>query len=347
MTMTQDLQTCSSLELTFGPFRLLPQQRLLLRADTPLRLGSRAREILLALVERAGEIVNKTDLVARVWPDTIVEQGTLRVHIAVLRTVLGDGRAGMRYVENVTGHGYRLIAPVTRHDSVQPAPVMQACAAEHPYNIPSPLTRMIGRESVISTLSTRLPRRRFVTIVGPGGIGKTTVATATADRLRGSYPHGACFIDLASITDPLLMTGTVARALGLATVAPNPLPRALEFLKHRQMLIVLDSCEHVVDAAAALAEQLLSWAPNVHAVATSREPLRVRSEWVLRLAPLELPPVAALTAEAALAFSAIELFAERAMASLHTFELNDAHVPLAVYICRRLDGLPLAIQLAA
>src|SRR5260370_12994511 len=144
MTMTQDLQTCSSLELTFGPFRLLPQQRLLLRADTPLRLGSRAREILLALVERAGEIVNKTDLVARVWPNTIVEEGTLRVHIAALRKVLGDGRAGMRYVENVTGHGYRFIAPVKRVDEAQPSPVAQAPAAEHPYKNPIPLTRMIG-----------------------------------------------------------------------------------------------------------------------------------------------------------------------------------------------------------
>jgi len=346
--MTEDLQTCSPLELTFGPFRLLPQQRMLLRADTPLRLGSRAREILFALVERAGEIVRKTELVARVWPNTFVEEGTLRVHVAALRKALGDGQAGMRYVENVTGHGYRFVAPVTRHDSGQPAPVMQGCTAEQPYNIPSVLTRIIGRQSVVSTLSARLPHRRFVTIVGPGGIGKTTVATATADQLRSAYPHGACFIDLASITDPLLMSGTVARALGLATVAPNPLPKVLEFLKHRQMLIVLDSCEHVVEAAAALAEQLLSWAPNAHVMATSREPLRARSEWVLRLAPLELPPPAVeLTAAGAIAFSAIELFAERAMASLDTFALSDADVPLAVDICRRLDGLPLAIELAA
>ena len=346
--MTEDSHTWSGLELTFGPFRLLPQQRALLRAETPLRLGSRAREILFALVERAGEIVKKTELVARVWPDTIVEEGTLRVHIAALRKALGDGQPGQRYVENVTGHGYRFIAPVTRHDPTQPVSAAQGCGAEQPYNIPSPLTRMIGRESVVATLSARLPHRRFVTIVGPGGIGKTTVAAATADSLRAAYPDGVCFIDLASITDPLLISGTVASALGLATVAPNPLPRVLEFLKHRQMLIVLDSCEHVVEAAAALAEQLLGGAPNSHVVATSREPLRARSEWVLRLAPLELPPpAAARTAEEALAFSAIELFAERAMASLDTFELQDADVPLVVDICCRLDGLPLAIELAA
>jgi DNA-binding winged helix-turn-helix (wHTH) protein len=275
---TDDPQTWSGQEIAFGPFRLYPQQRVLLRADTPLRLGSRAREILLFLVERVGEIVKKRELMARVWPDTSVEEGTLRVHIAALRKALGDGQAGMRYVENVTGHGYRFVAPLTRVDEARPGPVTQARAPEHPHNIPIPLTRTIGRAPVVATLASRLPHRRFVTIVGPGGIGKTTVALATADHLQDSYPHGVCCVDLASITDPLLISGTVASALGLTTVSQDPLPNVIEFLRHKQMLIVLDNCEHVIEAAAFLAEKLLQGAPNLHVMATSRESLRARGE---------------------------------------------------------------------
>jgi predicted ATPase/DNA-binding winged helix-turn-helix (wHTH) protein len=345
---TFDLPTWSGQGIAFGPFRLYPEQRVLLRADIPLPLGSRAREILLLLVERAGEIVKKSELMARVWPDTIVEEGSLRVHIAALRKALGDGQAGVRYVENVTGHGYRFIAPLTHVDEAPPAFVAQARGPEHSHNIPIPLTRMIGRAPVVATLASRLPHRRFVTIVGPGGIGKTTVAMAAADHLQDSYPHGICFVDLASIADPLLISGTVASALGLTTVSQDPLPSIIEFLKLKQMLIVLDNCEHVIEAAAHLAEKLLAGAPSVHLIATSRESLRARSEWVLRLAPLELPqPGAVLTAAEALGFSAIQLFVERTMASLSTFELTDADVPIVADICRRLDGLPLAIELAA
>ena len=345
---TDDLPTWSGQEIAFGPFRLYPEQRVVLRADTPLRLGSRAWAILLLLVERAGEIVKKRELMARVWPDTIVAEGSLRVHIAALRKALGDGEGGMRYVENVNGHGYRFIAPLTRIDEARSAPVAPARAAEHPHNIPVTLPRMIGRAPVVAKLASRLPHRRFVTIVGPGGIGKTTVAIAAADHLHDSYPHGVCFVDLASITDPLLMSGTIASALGLTTVSQDPLLSIAEFLTHKQMLIVLDNCEHVIEAAALLAEKLLIGAPGVHVIATSRESLRARGEWVLRLAPLELPPPGAvLTVAEALGFSAIELFAERAMVSLSTFELSDSEVPTVTDICRRLDGLPLAIELAA
>ena len=248
----------------------------------------------------------------------------------------------------MTGQGYRFVVPLTRVDEAPPAPVAQAPGADHSHNIPIALTRMVGRAPVVATLATRLPRERFVTIVGPGGIGKTTVALATADHLHNSYLHGVGFVDLASITDPRLISGTVASALGLATVSRDPLPNIIEFLKHKQMLIVLDNCEHVIEAGALLAERLLAGAPSVHVIATSRESLRAKGEWVLRLAPLELPPpAAALTAAEALGFPAIQLFAERAMASLHTFELRDADVPTVTNICRRLDGLPLAIELAA
>jgi DNA-binding winged helix-turn-helix (wHTH) protein len=135
MISTHAVQTGTSEEITFGPFRLYPQQRLLFRADAPLRLGSRARELLLILVERAGEVVKKSELVARVWPDTVVEEGSLRVHISALRRALGDGQADMRYVENVTGHGYRFIAPLRRVKDSRPPIVTQPRPTEPPREV--------------------------------------------------------------------------------------------------------------------------------------------------------------------------------------------------------------------
>jgi predicted ATPase len=285
----------------------------------------------------------------RVWPDTIVEEGSLRVHIAALRKALGDGgQAGMRYVENVSGHGYRFVAPLTRLDQTPPPAIERPPTAEHVHNIPSLLTRMVGRGPVIATLASSLPSKRLVTIVGPGGIGKTTVALATAHHLKDSYSHSVCFVDLASIVDPVLISGTVASALGLATVSQDPVSRVIEFLRNKRMLMVLDDCEHVIEGAALLAEKLIAGAPGVDVIATSRESLRAKAEWVLGLAPMDLPPRGVvLTAAQAISFSAIELFVERALATLDTFELSDADASTVAEICRQLDGLPLAIELAA
>jgi predicted ATPase/DNA-binding winged helix-turn-helix (wHTH) protein len=354
--------TSSDLVLQFGPFRLLPQPRILLKGSAPVRLGSRAREILFFLVERAGRIVKKTELIQRVWPDTIVEEGTLRVHIAALRKALDDGKGGIRYIENVTGHGYRFIAAVT--PPAHPvSPLLAQAAPEVPLPAlavsPAPLSpslmsaawapaRLIGRSQALQTLSWRLKEQRFMTVVGPGGIGKTSVAMATAHQVQSSYEHGVCFVDLGSVSTSAALSGALAAALGLASGASDPLPDILRFLTDRHILIVLDNCEHVIETAAVLAQTVLGAAANVRILATSREPLRAMNESVFRLAPLEIPPTSAtLTAAQALGYSTVQLFVERAMASAHLFELNDADVPVVVDMCRRLDGLPLAIELAA
>jgi predicted ATPase/DNA-binding winged helix-turn-helix (wHTH) protein len=347
--MTSNIQTSSDLAFVFGPFRLFPAQRVLMCGGEPVALGSRAREILIALVENAGKLVKKNELCGRAWPDTVVEEGTLRVHIAALRRALGDRPSGgNRYVENVTGHGYRFVAPVTRYDGGPSHAWETALPAEPINNLPPCLSRVIGREHAVTTLTQRLGERRFMTVVGPGGIGKTTVAVSAANALRTSYAHGVCFVDLGSVSDPAVIPVTVAAALGLPMVVADPAPGIVACLKDKQMLIVLDNCEHLVDGAAALAERLLGGAEGVHILATSRETLRAKGEWVLRLGPLELPPPSAtVTAKAALAFPAIQLFAERVAASLESFALTDAEVPIVAEICRRVDGLPLAIELAA
>jgi predicted ATPase len=339
---SEAIQPSGGLELQFGPFRLFPQQRLLLRTDTPLRLGSRTREILFALVERAGEIVMKSELIARVWPNTVVGEGTLRVHVNALRNALGCGKSGVRYVENVTGRGYLFIAPVTRREEPR---------ARQP-GLTIPLTRMIGREPILSALTARLAQarsshRRFHTIVGPGGSGKSTVAANLADSLRDSYPDGARLVDLAAAhnASPL---AAVAASLGCGASTRDEVTPLINMLRKKQMLLVLDNCERVVDDAAALAETLLACAPGLHILATSREPLRTRSERLLQLPPLGLPTAAApLTATQALESPAVQLFVERAMDSQDDFELTDATAPVVVDICRKVDGLPLAIELAA
>jgi predicted ATPase/DNA-binding winged helix-turn-helix (wHTH) protein len=330
----------------FGSFRLIPMQRLLLDGGTPLRLGSRAFDILVALVERAGETIPRDQLIARTWPDTVVEEGALRVHVAALRKALGDGRAGRRYVTNNPGRGYTFVAPVMR-EHTHAGNTSEDGAAAGNY-LPARLTRIIGRDDIVAGLTAQLSRRRFLTIVGPGGIGKTTVAVAVAETVRASYKDGVWLVGLASLTDPDLIPSAVGAALGVHPSGANPLPGLAAWLRDKHALIVLDSCEHVIDAAAALAETVLKAAPNVSILTTSREPLRAEGETLHRLAALDVPTASVdLVADDALRYSAVQLFNERAAAAASEFTLADADVPAVLEICRRLDGIPLALELAA
>jgi predicted ATPase/DNA-binding winged helix-turn-helix (wHTH) protein len=337
----------ADLGISFGPFRLFPARQLLLEADKPVRLGSRALDILVALLERRGDLISKEDLIARVWPNTFVEEGNLRVHMAALRRALGDGQAGNRFIATVPGRGYRFVSPVSiSQDSGPPLP--PPTTVERAHDLPRPLTRMVGRADVVETLAGQLQHRRFITLVGPGGIGKTTVALAVTEKLIESFEDRALLIDLAPVADPRLVPSTLASALGVAVVSDNPIPELIAFLRDRRMLLVLDSCEHVIEAAAALAQEMLKGAPGVHILATSREPLRAEGERVQRLLPLEFPPASdGLAAADALRFPAVQLFVERAAATLEEFELSDAEAPIVAEICRRLDGIALAIELAA
>jgi predicted ATPase/DNA-binding winged helix-turn-helix (wHTH) protein len=333
--------------VSFGPFRFFPAQQLLLEGEAPVRLGSRALDILEVLVENAGELVSKNDFLARVWPTTLVDENTLRVHIASLRRALGDGQPGRRYLANIPGRGYRFVAPITRSGSERP-PAKNRAVTAMVHNLPISQSRVVGRARVIGVLKDQLAKWRFASIVGEGGIGKTTVALAVAEALLPAYEDGVWLVDLAHVGDPLLVPAAAGSVLGLTVHAEDGASRLSDFARDKRMLIVLDSCEHVVEAAAILAEQLLAEAPGVHILATSREPLRAEGERVYRLAPLDRPAASsAITAAEALAFPAVQLFVERAAAILDGFELSDAEAPIVADICHKLGGMALAIELAA
>ena len=333
--------------ISFGPYRLLAAQRLLLDGDRPVRLGSRAFDILAALVERAGEVVGKEQLIARAWPRTFVEEANLKIQVSALRRALGDGQGGNRYVITVPGRGYNFVAPVRREEPsrASPPPTVASTAT---HNLPFAVTRMIGREEAVAALVARLSRQHLVTVVGPGGIGKTTVALAVAERVTTNYEHGVWQVDLAPLGDPRLVPSAVATVLGLEIRADDLLSGLVTRLRDKRMLLLLDSCEPVIDAAASLAAALLGRAPGVSILATSREPLGVAGEYDYRLAPLGSPQASSrLTAAEAAAFPAVQLFVERVTEVVEDFALADANAPLVVEIYQRLDGLPLAIEFAA
>jgi predicted ATPase/DNA-binding winged helix-turn-helix (wHTH) protein len=340
--------------VSFGPFRLAAAERLLLKDGEPLAIGSRALDTLIGLVERCGEVVSRRELIARVWPGLVVEEANLRVHIGSLRKLLGDGQDGARYISNIPGRGYCFVAPVQRTTAASPSPQPSAPAMPAPAAMPSSLklparlARMVGREETVAALSALLASRRFVSVVGPGGMGKTTVAVSVAHALLDDFGDAVFFVDLGALTDAALVTTAVASALGLFSQSQDPLAGLLAFLAGKRLLLVIDNCEHVIEAAAALTERLFSDAPQVHLLTTSRESLRVEGEHIHLLRPLESPADGAeLSAALALRSPSVQLFMERAAASGHHAELSDTDVPAVVSICRRLDGIALAIELAA
>jgi predicted ATPase/DNA-binding winged helix-turn-helix (wHTH) protein len=332
--------------ISFGPFRLLAKQRLLLEGEKPVRLGSRAFDILAALVERAGEVVRKEELIARAWPQTFVEEANLKIQVSALRRALGDGQGGHRYIVTVPGRGYNFVAPLSAKEAPQAQRPTFAPAGKH--NLPLAVTRMIGRDEAVAALVTRLSRQRLVMIVGPGGIGKTTVALAVAERMIASYEHGVWLVDLAPLENPGLVLSAVATVLGREIRTEDPLPGLLASLRDQRMLLLLDNCEHVIEGAVRLATAILSGVPGINILATSREPLGVAGESGYRLGPLSLPPPSSRPTAAEAAVSpAVQLFVARVTAIVEDFALTDANAPLVVEICRKLDGLPLAIEFAA
>jgi len=332
--------------LTFGPFTLAMSERLLERDGNPVELGGRALDILIALVTTPNEVVTKQKLMSEVWPDSIVEEGSLRFHMNSLRKALGDGKDGARYITTVPGRGYCFVAPVARAGSERSGARVPAHFSHA--NLPARVNRMIGRDDDVHELAARLTDKRIVTIVGPGGVGKTTVALAVAHHIAEAFGGSVLFVDFGMIGDARLAATAVTSMLGVSVQSENPTPALIQFLKDKRILLILDTCEHLVDAIAPLAATIAETAPGVHILATSREALRIEGEHVYRLEALPCPPDApGLSASAIQQFPAAQLFVERALAGGARLEINDTEAAIVSEICRKLDGVALAIELAA
>jgi predicted ATPase/DNA-binding winged helix-turn-helix (wHTH) protein len=336
--------------ISFGPFSLITSERLLTRDSAPVELSARALDILIALLSRPNEVVSKNDLLAQVWPDATVEEGSLRFHIVNLRKALGDGKDGARYI--TTGRGYCFVAPISRSSDqgqVLQGKALAAATVSFPHaNLPGRLIGMVGRDDDVLKLSARLNAARFVTIVGSGGVGKTTVAVAVGHHLIEAFSGAVLFVDLGMLNDPVLVATAVASMLGLSVQSADVAPSLIAYLRDKRIFLILDTCEHLIDAVAALASSIFNAAPQVHILATSRETLQVEGEHVYRLDPLACPPDdTGITAAVAQTFPAPKLFVERAVASGAHLDFSDAEAAIVVSICRKLDGVALAIELAA
>lgn len=328
----------------FGPYRVFPGQRLIAENDRPLRLGRRAMDILLALLARPGEVVSKQHLMARVWPDTVVEEISLRVHIAALRKALGDGQGGQRYIVTVAQRGYSFVAPLITQAEPAPTPA----SSDRRHNLPLRRTRLIGRQVRVNQLLGQLARQRLLTLCGPGGIGKTTVALRIAEQLLGHYRDGIHLLDLSPLTSPSMIISNLAGVLGIALPDQAPLDALCAHLRERHLLLLIDNAEHLVDSVASLCEHLLRNAPDLQILVTSRESLRAEGESLQRLDALECPPTDdSIDPAAALRFGAVQLFVERVIANQEQFELTTANLADVCAICHHLDGIPLALELAA
>ena len=325
-------------------------RRELRSAGVPVPLGGRAFEIVSVLVQADGELVSKNDLMDQVWPGAIVEENALQVHIAAIRKALGADR-GM--LKTQFGRGYRLLgswkvveaerdAPKPR----APSPTPGAQASTTTTNIPAAADSLIGRSGAVQYLCDLLGAYRVVTLTGPGGIGKTVLALEVARNLN--FSGDSLLVELASLHDPQLVASAVAAVLGLKLegeeTSPESVTRAVGV---RKLLLVLDNCEHVIDAAAKLAETIVSRCPGTTVLATSREVLRIDGEYVYRVPPLDVPPDEGIEPADAAAHTAVQLFMARARALGADLTSDKDNLAAITAICRRLDGIPLAIELAA
>lgn len=316
--------------LTFGPFEIDLEARVLRAGGEVVELSEAPMRLLATLVERPGELVSSDELRDQVWPGEGGDDASLRATISELRRVLGGAATG-QYIGTVHGRGYRFVWPPGEDEA-------------HP--LPQSLIELVGREADIEALSGLLGDSRLVTIVGSGGLGKSTLALAAAGALRRRFPGGTPFVDLALLSTGSSVAGFVGATLGVEGAdAVGPLAEAL---RGRNQLIVIDNCEHLLAEVAPLVEQVLQAAPDIRILATSREALRALGETVFRLTPLAAPaPGQLMTPAEAAAFPAIRLFLQRVCASLPGFALDDKNAGVVAELCRRLDGMPLALELAA
>jgi non-specific serine/threonine protein kinase len=323
-----------------GPFRLDADAALLTRDGALTPLGPRAIRVLSTLVAHAGDYVSKARLLDTAWPGVVVEESNLAVQVAAIRRALAQAPGAERWIETLPRRGYRFVGPVRELTDDR------AVADIKLTNLPEALTSFIGREREMVEIKRLLAGKRLVTIVGAGGIGKTRLALQAAAEVVDAYRDGVWLVELASIRDPSLVPTAVARSLGVPERSGKPVGESLRaYLKSRQLLLILDNCEHLLDACASLAEVLVRSDRDLTILATSREPLRVAGEQTYPLQPLSLPRQGEKIE--IMRSDAVQLFVERVQQQLPDFELTVARAPAVAELCVHLDGIPLALELAA
>ncbi|MBB3237238.1 winged helix-turn-helix domain-containing protein [Phyllobacterium endophyticum] len=320
----------------FGRYRIFPRLRILMRNGIKIEIGPRAIDILWLLVRAKGELVTKDYLLEIVWSGVVVEENNLQAQMSAIRRALGSDRDMIR---TEFGLGYRLVEK--QNHEAAPEPVLDKAVTRA---LPIPLTPLLGRQTELLELGELFDKSRLLTIVGSGGVGKTRSALEFAQRLADRYGHDVRLAEMAKISDAQLVELSLANALLIPSLDMHHVRQALCGSQSSQLTLIVDNCEHLSDAIAEAIEALLTNAPQIKILTTSQEPLGISGEQVYRLGPLAVPPQNITDIKTALQFPAFELLVERASANVQTFQID---VELANAICHRLDGLPLALELAA
>lgn len=317
--------------VSFGSYTFHRQQRLVSKAGWPVPLGGRALDILAVLLEAPGHFISKATLIERVWPNSVVEESNLRVHIAALRRALD----AQRWILNHPQRGYCFAAPA---QDALPTLLPQ-------HNLAARLSPVCGRDELVGVLARRLAAQRLLTLTGVAGIGKSTLALALAERALPRYRDGVWWLDMAVVQAPSELLGSLARGLQLHST-PDSFNELGRRLASRQLLLILDGADLLLGACRQLLRALGETAPGVSVLITSREALLAPGEWVVRVPRLAVPSPSA-NVEQAMACPAVQLFVARARANQQGFDLRPQDLAPLRDLCRRLDGLPLALELAA
>ncbi|WP_288406354.1 winged helix-turn-helix domain-containing protein [uncultured Pseudomonas sp.] len=325
----------------FGCFSLHRKQRLLMRNDVPIAVGSRALDLLIAFAERPGEVLEKAELIACAWPKLVVEECNLRAQIVALRRALREDD-GAEYIVNIPGRGYCFTASATGGEEEE---VQTDSRDLQTGRLPSLVTAPLGHTQILDRLDEQLAPGSLLSLVGPVGIGKSTLAVALANEVGRRISDGVCYLDLARVEPEEGLAHALAQVLNLpATVDFDSL---VQHLSNRNLLLVLDNCDPLLESAAMFVDHLTHWAPGCTVIATCREPLRIRGERVERLLPLPVPPRDVGCLEEALGYHSLQLLIERVRAQDLLYEIEPEDLRAAVAICRLMDGVPLDIEIAA
>lgn len=334
--------------ISLGQTMISREHRDVFKDGVAMRIGTRAFDILDLLLRHQGQLVSKELILQSVWPDTVVEENNLQVHISALRKALGTDREQIR---TVPGRGYVLLGGDGAQTDTRASVVLQGVSCHHP--LPARVA-LLGRQALLDEVSNTLAEGcALVTLIGPGGVGKTALAAELGQTLLEAGTTPVYFVPLAQLQCAELLLEAFANAVGVDCSGGDPdLQGLIRYLQQQPGLIILDNCEHLVESVASLLEVILRGAPAVRAIATSREPLRIAGERSLQVPPLDTPELNA-SPETILRSASAQLFLRQwraldsHLAADGNAELDDYSVELVGEICRRLDGMPLALEMAA